>query len=336
MSRTAVIILNWNGCEHLRTFLPSVVDNTPAEVRIVVADNGSTDNSVDIVQALFPRVEILSLGNNYGYAGGYNRAVASIDADFYILLNSDVQVSYGWCEPLIAALEADTALGAVQPKILSLREPHYFEYAGASGGFIDMLGYPFCRGRILSTVEKDEGQYDSFRHCFWASGACFACRRELFARVGGLDEDFFAHMEEIDLCWRAQLYGYRIAVQPQSVVYHLGGGTLAAGSPRKVYLNYRNNLWMLYKNLRRNSLTAVLLLRRIMDGMSAATYLVQGRGDLFRQVWKAHLDFYRNRRHLRCKRAEIQNNASSRPVGIYSGSIVFRYFFKSKRFGSMM
>lgn len=336
MSRTAVVILNWNGCEHLVTFLPSVVSTTPANVRIVVADNGSTDGSVDTVRMMFPQIEILELGGNHGYAGGYNRAIAQIDADFYILLNSDVQTAPGWCEPLIEALEADERLGAVQPKILSWRDPASFEYAGACGGFIDILGYPFCRGRILSTVERDKGQYDSFRTCFWASGACFACRRELFGKVGGLDEDFFAHMEEIDLCWRAQLYGYSIAVQPRSVVYHLGGGTLAVGSPRKTYLNYRNNLWMLYKNLPGRRLGIILPIRMLVDGLAAGIYLLQGHGNLFRQVFRAHMDFYRNLNPLKIKRREVQSQAVSRPGGIYRGSVILRWLFGRKRFGGML
>lgn len=336
MARTAVIILNWNGREHLRTFLPSVVAATPSGVRIVVADNGSTDDSVDIVRNACPQVEILELGANHGYAEGYNRAVAKVHADYYILLNSDVRTDNGWCEPLVEALEADPALGAVQPKILSIREPGCFEYAGASGGFMDILGYPFCRGRILSTVEKDEGQYDTYRSCFWASGACFACRREFFSKVGGFDGDFFAHMEEIDLCWRAQLYGYRIAVQPRSVVYHLGGGTLSVGSPRKIYLNYRNNLRMLYKNLAGGWLWILLPLRMVMDGLSATVYLLTGRSSLFREVLHAHADFYRDRKRLRLQRKEIWTRVTSRPEGMYRGSIILRYILGCKRFGDLM
>ncbi len=336
MSEVKVVILNWNGYAHLRTFLPSVLRDTPEKVGIVVADNGSTDGSAEMLRAEFPRVEVLLLDRNYGYAGGYNRALACIEADYYILLNSDVETSPGWCEPLIAALDAAPRLAAVQPKLRAYGRREYFEYAGACGGFIDAFGYPFCRGRILFTTERDEGQYDTFRSCFWASGACMACRRELFTRVGGFDEEFFAHMEEIDLCWRAQLVGYRIAVEPASVVYHLGGGTLPNDSPRKIYLNYRNNLWMLYKNLPAGRLWFTVPLRMAMDGASALVYLAQGRTDAFRQVWRAHMDFYRNLKVLHTKRKKIQGEAQARPCGIYGKSIVLRYCMGRKVFGDMM
>ncbi len=336
MSTVKVVILNWNGCSHLRTFLPSVVRDTPSHVGIVVADNGSTDGSVEMLHGEFPGVEVLVLDRNYGYAGGYNRALTRIDADYYILLNSDVETSPGWCEPLITALEADPQLAAVQPKLRACRQRGCFEYAGASGGFIDVLGYPFCRGRILFTTERDEGQYDTYRDCFWASGACMACRRELFTLVGGFDEAFFAHMEEIDLCWRAQLAGYRIAVEPASVVYHLGGGTLSVDSPRKLYLNYRNNLWMLYKNLSSGRLWCVLPLRMAMDGASALVYLVRGQREAFRQVWRAHMDFYKALSSLRAKRRSIQAGRRARPRGIYSRSVVLRYLLGNKRFDDMM
>ena len=336
MSEVKVVILNWNGYAHLRTFLPSVLRDTPEKVGIVVADNGSTDGSAEMLRAEFPRVDVLLLDRTYGYAGGYNRALACIEADYYILLNSDVETSPGWCEPLIAALDADPRLAAVQPKLRAYGRREYFEYAGACGGFIDAFGYPFCRGRILFTTERDEGQYDTFRSCFWASGACMACRRELFTRVGGFDEEFFAHMEEIDLCWRAQLVGYRIAVEPASVVYHLGGGTLPNDSPRKIYLNYRNNLWMLYKNLPAGRLWFTVPLRMAMDGASALVYLAQGRTDAFRQVWRAHMDFYRNLKVLHTKRKKIQGEAQARPCGIYGKSIVLRYCMGRKVFGDMM
>lgn len=336
MSRTLVVVLNWNGRQHLRTFLPSVVRHTPPEVGIVVADNGSTDDSVAMLQRDFPSVEVLQLDRNYGFAEGYDRAVARLEADYFILLNSDVETPSGWCEPLIAALDADPRLGAVQPKVKAWSRPGYFEYAGACGGFLDRFGYPFCRGRILGEVERDEGQYDTFRHCLWASGACMACRRELFTEVGGFDAAFFAHMEEIDLCWRAQLAGYRIAVEPASVVYHLGGGTLPMGSPRKTYLNYRNNLAMLYKNLPAAQLWWVLPVRMVLDGLSAAAYLAAGRGALVRSVWQAHRDFYRQLPLLRPKREAVQRTAVATPEGIYGGSLLWRYATGRRRFGCMM
>lgn len=336
MRSVKVVILNWNGREHLHRFLPSVISTTPKDVGVVVADNGSTDDSVEMMRTYFPTVEVLELKENYGYAGGYNRAIGMLDADYFILLNSDVETTAGWCEPLIEALNSDDKLIAVQPKLRSYSQRNNFEYAGASGGFIDALGYPFCRGRILATTEEDRGQYDSPRDCFWASGACLACRKEIFTIVGGLDEDFFAHMEEIDLCWRAQLYGYRIAVEPRSIVYHLGGGTLPVNSPRKIYLNYRNNLAMLYKNLSKGRLAAVMPARLVMDGLSAAVFLLQGHGDFVVQIWKAHTDFRRWKKTLKLKRAAIQSKATTNAYGIYKGSIVFRYYFGSKVFGNLI
>lgn len=335
MSTTNVVILNWNGVSHLREFLPSVVETTPPGVGIVVADNGSDDDSTGVLEREFPSVRVIGLDRNYGFAQGYNLALRQLDADYFILLNSDVRTSPGWVEPLVAALDADPQLGAVAPKLRSYREPDRFEYAGAAGGFIDMFGYPFCRGRILSSVEKDTGQYETFRYTFWASGACMACRRELFTDTGGFDGEFFAHMEEIDLCWRAQMFGYRIAVEPASIVYHLGGGTLPNNSPAKIYLNYRNSLAMLYKNLPRRKFWIILPFRMVMDGMSATVFLIQGNTGFVREIWKAHRDFFAWRGTLRTKRASIQERATDKPVGVYFGSIVFRYFFRSKRFGKM-
>ena len=341
MPVTKVVILNWNGSAHLRTFLPSVIRTTPSDIGIVVADNGSTDDSRNVIRLEFPSVELLELDANYGFAGGYNRALSRIEADYFILLNSDVATTEGWCEPLVAALDNNLSLAAVQPKIRAYTSPDNFEYAGACGGFIDALGYPFCRGRILQCVETDNGQYDISRRCFWASGACMACRSEAFFRTGGFDEDFFAHMEEIDFCWRAQRYGYSIAVEPASVVYHLGGGTLPTNSPRKTYLNYRNNLYMLYKNLPSGRLWYVMPLRMCFDGLSAAVYLLQGRLTLVKQVWRAHMDFYKALRSLRIKRRLIHANTSPDLYKqifevIYHGSIVMRYYVGKRKFGNMM
>ena len=341
MPVTKVVILNWNGSAHLRTFLPSVICTTPSDIGIVVADNGSTDDSRNVIRLEFPSVELLELDANYGFAGGYNRALSRIEADYFILLNSDVATTEGWCEPLVAALDNNLSLAAVQPKIRAYTSPDNFEYAGACGGFIDALGYPFCRGRILQCVETDNGQYDISRRCFWASGACMACRSEAFFRTGGFDEDFFAHMEEIDFCWRAQRYGYSIAVEPASVVYHLGGGTLPTNSPRKTYLNYRNNLCMLYKNLPSCRLWYVMPLRMCFDGLSAAVYLLQGRLTLVKQVWRAHMDFYRALRSLRVKRHLIHANTSPDLCKqifevVYHGSIVMRYYVGKRKFGNMM
>ena len=221
MISTAVVILNWNGREHLEQFLPSVVKHTPRQVRIIVADNGSTDDSVEWIKKSYPDVEIILLGENHGFAKGYNIALEQVDAECFVLLNSDIEVTEGWLEPLVATITNSQDVGAVAPKLRSYGYRDMFEYAGAAGGYIDILGYPFCRGRILSTLESDSGQYDDKREVFWASGAAFCCRAELFRRMGGFDADFFAHMEEIDLCWRMQLAGYKVMVEPRSVVYHL-------------------------------------------------------------------------------------------------------------------
>ncbi len=317
----------------MRRFLPSVVAATPPEIGIVVADNGSDDGSLAFVESEFPDVEIIGLDRNYGFAMGYNLALAQLQADYFILLNSDVEPAPGWCEPLIDALDADPLLAAVSPKLLSYSNREYFEYAGASGGFIDVFGYPFCRGRILSTVEKDEGQYDSPRDTFWASGACLACRSELFTDIGGFDGEFFAHMEEIDLCWRAQLFGYRVAVEPRSVVYHLGGGTLPNNSPLKIYLNFRNSLAMLYKNLSRGNFYIVMPFRIVLDIMSAMIYMVRGNGAFAGKVFRAHADFCKWRKDLRPRRREIQRRKTSKPKGVYFGSVVLGYFlFRNKFF----
>ncbi len=335
-SVTKIVILNWNGRAHLERFLPSVVRHTPPNVEIVVADNGSEDDSVALLRERFPSVSVLLLDRNYGYAEGYNRALAQIEADYYILLNSDIETTEGWCDPLIARLESDSHIAAVAPKLLSYTDRQKFEYAGASGGFIDWLGYPFCRGRVLQEIESDRGQYDDARPVFWASGACMAVRAETFHRLGGFDAKFFAHMEEIDLCWRAQLMGDSIWIEPSSVVYHLGGGTLPNNTPRKIYLNYRNNLAMLYKNLSPRSQGWVLSIRMVLDGLSALVFLVQGKHHFFRAVWNAHRDYYRWRSQLREQRRMIQSQVQRRSDYIYRGFIILRYMVGCRRFGQMV
>ncbi len=331
-----VVILNWNGENHLRRFLPSVIEATSAEAEIVVADNGSTDGSVSLLKEQFPSVSVLLLDRNYGYAEGYNRALDRLEADYFVLLNSDVETPPGWLEPLVARMESDSSIAALAPKLLAYGDRDRFEYAGASGGFMDMLGYPFCRGRILSTLEKDEGQYDTAREVFWASGACMVVRVSAFREVGGFDGKFFAHMEEIDFCWRAQLYGYKIWIEPQSRVWHLGGGTLPNNTPRKIYLNYRNNLAMLYKNLPAGRVEAILFVRMVLDGLSALVFLLQGRADFFREVFRAHLDFHAWRGNLQKQRHRIQQRAVARSRMIYGGAIILRYMLGRHRFGTMM
>lgn len=336
MSITKVVILNWNGRHHLERFLPSVVATTPADVEILVADNGSDDDSVKFIRECFPTVGIVQLDRNYGFAEGYNRALNRLAADYFVLLNSDVETTTGWCEPLIALLDCDEQIAAAAPKILSYRDKTKFEYAGAAGGFIDCLGYPFCRGRILSTIETDRGQYDDARDVFWASGACMIVRSEVYRKSGGLDQQFFAHMEEIDFCWRIQLFGYRVAVQPQGIVYHLGGGTLADTSERKIYFNYRNSLAMLYKNLPVLRGPSVVFVRMILDGCSALVYLLQGRKHFFHAVLRAHDDFRKWKPHLREQRAEILAAKVAKSRNIYHGSILFRYLIGLRTFDRMM
>ena len=336
MMQTAVVILNWNGLKHLEHYMPSVVENTPAEVRIIVADNGSTDDSVAFLSKHYPSVEIIQLDKNYGFAEGYNRALKRVDSECYILLNSDVEVTKGWIEPLVEMIESDKNIAAVAPKLLSDVERDRFEYAGAAGGFIDFLGYPLCRGRILSTIEQDRGQYDTAREVFWASGAAFCCRAEVFHAMGGFDGEFFAHMEEIDLCWRMQSSGYRIGIEPRAKVYHLGGGTLSALSPRKTMLNHRNNLAMLYKNLPLGHLLWVLPARLVLDGVAAASYLVKGQWACVKAVWQAHVGFYRMLPSLSAKRKAERAKRAALPRTIYRGSVIVRRLAGGKKFGKMM
>ncbi len=339
MASVKVVILNWNGAEVLPRFLPSVVLNTPPEVEIVLADNGSTDGSPELVRRDFPSVKLVTLDRNYGFAEGYNRALEMMEtigwgADFHILLNSDIETPSGWCEPLIEMLEARPDVAAVAPKILSWAARDTFEYAGASGGFIDFLGYPFCRGRILETLERDTGQYDDVREVFWATGACFACRAEVFRTLGGFDASFFAHQEEIDLCWRMWSAGWRVMVEPRSKVWHLGAGTLPP-SPQKLRLNYRNNLAMLYKNLPGGKMPLVVTVRMMLDGLAAWTYLVRGQGRNFAAVWRAHRGFLKRRAALREKRHEIRTNRISPPRGVYRGSILLACLFGKRRFSKL-
>ena len=342
-----VVILNWNGAEVLSRFLPSVIAGTPPslevagesfEVDIVVADNGSTDGSLELLQSDFPSVRIVTLDRNYGFAGGYNRALAALHAechtDYYVLLNSDVETPAGWLEPLIETLATRPDVAAVAPKVLSWAERDSFEYAGASGGFIDVLGYPFCRGRILGTLERDGGQYDDAREVFWATGACFACRADVFHDLGGFDEAFFAHQEEIDLCWRMWSRGFRVMVEPRSRVWHLGAGTLPP-SPGKLCLNYRNNLAMLYKNLPGGKMPLVVTVRMMLDGLAAWTYLVRGQGRNFAAVWRAHRGFLKRRAALREKRHEIRTNRIAPPRGVYRGSILLACLFGKRRFSKL-
>lgn len=293
MKPVAVVILNWNGASLLSEFLPSVCRYTSSDIAdVIVADNGSTDQSLQLLLQKFQQVGVIRFPRNHGFAEGYNQAVKQLEAYRYIvLLNSDVAVSEGWIDTLLAYAEEHPEVGVLQPKIRSYRNPSQFEYAGACGGFLDCNGYPFCRGRLFDTIEEDNGQYDDVVDVFWASGAALFIRRDVYVAVGGLDADFFAHMEEIDLCWRVRLAGYAVRVVPQAVVYHLGGATLDNAHPYKLYLNFRNNLLMMYKNLPVKEGRRRLFVRRLYDTVALLRYLLTGKWACVKAIWDAHIDF---------------------------------------------
>ena len=322
----AVVILNFNGRIHLANFLPSVVASTYGNLRIIVADNGSSDDSIQFVSTNFPSIEIISHATNEGFAGGYNWALKLVSADYYILLNSDVSVTPGWIEPVIQLMEGNPLIAACQPKLLSYNHPELFEYAGASGGWIDSLGYPFSRGRIFDICEKEEKQYDDTQPVFWASGATLFVKASVYHELGGLDASFFAHQEEIDLCWRMQLAGYQIRVCPQSVVYHVGAGTLPRGG-KKVFLNFRNNLIMLCKNLPLSELIWKLPVRIVLDAISAWKGLLTGDIYFFTAILKAHLSvfLYFLRNH---PKAIYPPKPMLQLDGVYKGSVVWQYYIR--------
>ncbi len=331
--KLSIVILNWNGREFLKKFLPSVIKYSSFPwAEIIVADNGSEDDSKEVVEKEFPSVKFLQLDRNFGFAEGYNKALSLLESDYYLLLNSDVEVSENWLLPLIECMESDPLVGACHPKILQLDQPQKFEYAGASGGFIDHFGYPFCRGRIMNIQEEDKEQYNHTIPVFWASGAAMMIRSSIWMKMEGFDSDFYAHMEEIDLCWRMKNQGYKIMVCPSSRVYHLGGGSLAYGNPRKIYLNFRNNLFLLYKNLPKNRLYPTLLKRMILDGVAALQFLLTGQFSAFRKVFEAHVSFYKNITLLRAKRKELLPKIiKENHPEIYKGSIVWDFFIKGRK-----
>lgn len=323
MVKVAVIILNWNGEKLLQEFLPSVVRNTNAEIgKVVVVDNASSDCSAEVMHTMFPEVEYVQFDSNYGFAGGYNRAITMREEEFVVLLNSDVEVAEGWLEPLVALLEKECEVVAVQPKIMSYKDKRSFEYAGACGGFIDYWGFPFCRGRILDSLEIDAGQYDDNREVFWCSGAALCIRRDAYMQVGGLDERFFAHMEEIDMCWRLRNKGGVLKVCPESVVYHLGGGSLPMNHPRKLFLNYRNNLLMLYKNLKDREWKRVCWQRCLFDSAAMMMFLLKGEWANVKSIIQAYREFHLLKKHYK------HGNGTRNDACIYPNSLIFCYYFK--------
>ncbi|MBN1117726.1 MAG: glycosyltransferase family 2 protein [Bacteroidales bacterium] len=333
MNKVSVVILNYNGIKYLRQFLPSVIANSQDEgVEIVVADNSSTDSSIQFMKESYPDIRLIEFDTNSGYAGGYNAALEQVNSEYYILLNSDVEVPENWIKPVLEFLDNNRDVAAAMPKIKSYTKKSHFEYAGAAGGFIDKYGYPFCRGRVLSFVEEDNNQYNDIADIFWASGACLFVRAELFHKAGGFDTDFFAHMEEIDLCWRLWHMGHRIVIVPDSEVFHVGGGTLPINTPFKMYLNYRNNLFLLQKNLPSEKLFPVLLSRLILDGASAMVYLLKLSFGFFGAVFRAHMHFYKNLRKTHKKRKQIQKFCSQKNIStIYNHSMVFNFIIRKRR-----
>ena len=322
----AVVILNWNGKHLLEEYLPDVVQNSK-EATIYLVDNASTDDSVAYLKQSHPNVKLVQLIDNHGYAGGYNKALEQIDEPIPILMNNDVRPAEGWLRPIIRCFQEEKDVAAIQPKILADDQRDHFEYAGASGGYIDHLGYPYCRGRLFDHLEKDEGQYDDETDIFWASGACLAVRKKIFMRVNGFDEDYFAHQEEIDLCWRINNLGYRIKVVPTSVVYHLGGGTLNKLNPRKTYYNFRNSLFNLLKNAPLKRYKKLIIKRMLLDAIAVIQFLLLIRWKHALMVLRAHFDYYGYKKRILNKRR------SSNTIDDYyhSKNIVFKFFVQGKK-----
>lgn len=331
--KVIVAILNWNGRRHLEKFLPSVIASTYPNLEIVVGDNASTDDSVAYIQQKFPTIRIIQNDKNYGFAEGYNRILSQLDADYFVLLNSDVEVKARWIEPLVTLMESDSQIAAAQPKILSYAHKHLFEYAGAAGGFLDIFGYPFCRGRIFDSIEADKGQYDTEAEIFWASGAAFFIKKKYWKESGGFDSYFFAHMEEIDLCWRLKNKGYKIMYCPQAEVYHVGGGTLHAEHPHKTFLNFRNNLLMLRKNLPFVKALAIISFRFWLDFASLLKYVCAGKIKNALAISKAHRAFLLLL--FKFKYPPVDQSKFN-PVGLFNKSIALkRFLYHVKYFGEL-
>ena len=336
--KTAVVILNWNGKKLLKQFLPSVISHTVSDdCSVIIADNGSTDDSVDFMKTEYPEVPLIVLDRNYGFAEGYNKALERVDSEYVVLLNSDVETTNGWVTDLISFMDTNPDVAAVQPKILSYNDRDKFEYAGAAGGFIDKYGYPFCRGRILNTVETDEGQYDKEIDVFWATGACMCVRLRDYQEAGGLDGRFFAHMEEIDLCWRFNARGRRVMCIPSSIVYHVGGASLSKDNPKKMYLNFRNNLLMLYKNVTQDKLNRTFFFRYIFDFMAFIHLLVKGQFKSAKAVIKAYIDYFEMRKSYKLVRAENMSKVTVPDISSqFNKSILINYYTGKKTFNSIV
>jgi len=331
LKEIAIIILNWNGEKLLEKYLPSVINNTSKDLAdIIVADNNSTDNSIEFLNNNYSEgIKIISLDKNYGFAGGYNRIIEDLDYKYVVLLNSDVEVSNNWLEPLYKLVSQNKEIAVVQPKICAFKDKTKFEYAGAAGGYIDIFGFPFCRGRILNSVESDVGQYDDTTEVMWCSGAALFIKRDVYMKVGGMDERFFAHMEEIDMCWRISNLGYKLYETSNSLVWHLGGGTLPMNHPHKLFLNYRNNLLMLYKNMPFLRRFYIMFIRFFMDLASAFIFLIQGKTNNFASVLKAYIAFLKMKKYYKSPSKYVKNK------NIYKGSIVLKYFISAKKFSDL-
>lgn len=330
MNKIAIVILNYNGEAMLRRYLPSVVKNS-GSADIIVADNASTDGSLVLLRAEFPSVGIIENDHNYGFAEGYNRALAKVEAEYYVLLNSDVEVTEGWLEPLLSFMKSKADCAACQPKLRSASSRDMFEYAGACGGLIDRYGYPYCRGRIFGTIERDDGQYDDPTEVFWASGAALFIRSADYKAAGGLDARFFAHNEEIDLCWRLKIMGRKVYCVPSSVVYHVGGGTLPKNNPAKTYLNFRNNLTMLYKNLPDSEFRQVMRVRRVLDMVAALQALLTGHYEEYVAIRHGRRDFKAWRNLFANDRRQWGSKSSPALTGRYGGSILWQYYVKGQK-----
>lgn len=337
---TAIVILNYNGSEYLKLFLPKVIETAAAVAgcSVYIADNASTDDSVVLLNSTFPSVKLIVLKENLGFAQGYNEALKQVSADYFVLLNSDIEVTDGWLSPCLELLSKENQVAACQPKIRAYHQKEYFEYAGASGGWLDVLGYPFCRGRLFSESEKDEGQYDEIAEIFWATGAALFIRADLFKQLGGFDKEYFAHAEEIDLCWRLRKAGYKIYCVPDSVVYHIGGGTLEYQSVTKAYLNFRNTLITSFKNEPGLKLIWWLPLRLLMDGLAGFLFLSQRKWGHFGAIIKAHWAFFlrisfwwKKRKYYQEKIASTSIGDNTKGAGLYTKSIVWQFYALGKK-----